>query len=98
MICDGSGGVIVYINGIAQIGTAGTAPSATSGFSIACRTDSTRLFYGLLDDIRIYNEVLNLTQVKAIAHDRGYMMGSSRPYPWQPHIVRPTIRPTLLSA
>jgi hypothetical protein len=93
-----STGVFGYINGVLSAGSrpaVGTLYSSTSAMRIANRMDAgdSRVFKGAIDDLRIYNEALTASQIAAIYNND---MGLGRPYPWQPEIVRPTIRPLIL--
>lgn len=63
----------IYVNGVLdKTGTSGTITSSGIDFLIGARrnnsnSDSNIRFVGRLDDIRIYNRVLNATEITAIA-------------------------------
>jgi hypothetical protein len=84
----------LYVNG-ALSGTAnqasGTPAAGTTNVILGNNLATTRALAGLLDDVRIYDEVLTAEKILAIARDR-----RGRPYPWQQTIIQPTIQSTLL--
>jgi len=90
------GNFVLYYNGSVQDTNEASSFTAQANTSILSPqqlgwTD----LAGLLDDVRLYNEALTAAQIKAICNAG---MGSSRPYPWNPTIVRPTIQPLILRA
>lgn len=76
----------LYLDGVLQTGTSNAGSSSTQVFVIGARYGGTAPLYGAMDDLRIYDGVLNLKKVKAIIADH-----KGRPYPWQPEIVEPTV-------
>ena len=62
------GNYAVYIDGVADAtGSATLAMPSTKEITLGTRTDSTNFFNGILDDVRIYDQVLTAEQVAALS-------------------------------
>jgi hypothetical protein len=58
---------VLYMNG-SQIGSLGKAWNTIAGaFNIGRRADNVEFFTGSIDDVRIYNRVLSLNEIKALS-------------------------------
>lgn len=85
--------VFLYLNGVGEEGTISISGYDTPATNTRIGIGITDYFDGLLDDVRIYNTALSANAISSI-YAAG--AGSDRAYPWQPRIVRETIRPTLM--
>jgi hypothetical protein len=87
-----SGTTNFYVNGFLS-GTAnqaaGTPAAGTTNVCLGNRLATDRAFNGLLDDVRIYNEILPDWKIQAIFN---FGKGSDLCEPWQ-RVFQPVIRP-----
>jgi hypothetical protein len=85
-----AGAVTIRINETTETPSMSSVVSAHAQENFQIGGDSDGKYAGLICDVRVHNDKLSAEKIQAIYRDR-----KGRPYPWQPHIVEPTVEETV---